>query len=74
MILPTKHISLQNSYLGCGKTILERLDRPMTVNKLWESVRQQPNIATAKRFYRTLDLLFMLDLIRFSNCKLHRRK
>lgn len=74
MILPTKHISMRNSYLGCGKTILERLERPMTVNKLWESVRQQSNIATAQRFYRTLDFLFMLDLIGFSNCKLHRRK
>lgn len=72
MILPTKHISLQNSYLGCGKTLLEKLERPMTVTKLWEIVRSQPNIATAQRFYRTLDFLFMLDLIKFSNHKLHR--
>ena len=59
MILPTKHVSLQNSYLGAGMTLLKALDKPQTIAQLWKSVCRSTNIANARRFYKVLDLLYM---------------
>ena len=72
MILPTKHISLKNSYIGAGMTVLRALDRPKTLMQLWESVCRSPNIANVQRFYKVLDLLYMLGVISFSKSKIQR--
>lgn len=72
MILPTKHISLSNSYLGAGMTILKALEKPMTPPQLWKAVSEEPNIANARRFYRTLDLLYILGAIDYSKSKIRR--
>lgn len=72
MILPTKHISLRNSYLGAGMTILKALNQPMTVTQLWNAVGTSPNVANARRFYKVLDLLYMMGTIKFSHSKLER--
>ena len=63
MVLPTKHISLENCYLGAGMTVLKELEKPLTVEKLWKRVRDKQNIVTARRFYNTLDLLYILGLV-----------
>ena len=70
MILPTKHVSLQNSYLGAGMTLLRALDRPQTVMQLWKSVCRNSNIANAQRFYKVLDLLYMMGVISYSKSKI----
>ena len=74
MILPTKHISLENSYVGAGMTVLKALDRPQTPMQLWESVCRRPNIANVQRFYKVLDLLYMLGVVSFSKSKIQRVK
>ena len=72
MILPTKHISLTNSYLGSGMTVLQALSAPMSVNKLWKAVGFKANIANPRRFYFTLDLLYMLGAIELKDGKIQR--
>lgn len=72
MVLPTKHISLRNSYLGAGVTVLRVIKRPITVDRLWLAVRHEPNVANSHRFYHTLDLLFMLGAIVFVDSKIRR--
>lgn len=63
MILPTKHISSDNSLLGVGATILQNLRREQTSVRLWEQVRAMPNIGNYERFILALDLLYALDAI-----------
>lgn len=66
MILPTKHISTQNSLLGVGAVLLKNLDKPRTVTALWERVRALPEIGVYERFILSLDLLYAigaLDLV-----------
>lgn len=63
MILPTKHISLYQSFLGIGALLLERLDKPKTVVGLWNEARALPAVGTFYRFVLALDLLYALNAI-----------
>lgn len=58
MILPTKHISTNQSILGVGAELLAALARPRTVSSLWDEVRERPTVATFERFTLALDLLY----------------
>ncbi len=66
MILPTKHLTPAQSLLGVAARLLEQLDRPLTVNELWEECRDDPRVATFDRFVLSLDLLFLLGAIEMS--------
>ncbi len=72
MILPSKHISLENSILGVGAVILAHLGRPTTVASLWEDLRSLPEISTYERFTLGLDLLYMIEVIEIREGKLWR--
>lgn len=74
MILPTKHISTQQSLLGLGATILKHLPTPTTITGLWDKIRALPEIGTYKRFILTLDLLFTIKAIDYTDGLLQRRK
>lgn len=74
MILPTKHISTQQSLLGLGATILKHLPAPTTITGLWDKIRALPEIGTYKRFILTLDLLFTIKAINYTDGLLQRRK
>jgi len=73
MILPTKHISLNQSLIGLGALLLKKLDRPRTVSGLWRKVRLVPEVGTFQRFVISLDFLYALGLIQFRNGLLNRR-
>ena len=73
MILPTKHISLNQSLIGLGALLLKKLDRPRTVSGLWRKVRLIPEVGTFQRFVISLDFLYALGLIQFRNGLLKRR-
>ena len=72
MILPTKHITVENSLLGVGALILAHLRRPTTVSSLWEEIRELPEVSTYERFTLGLDLLYMIDVIEIRESKLRR--
>ncbi len=65
MILPTKHISQQQSLLGVGAMLLSLLDQPMTVSNVWDTAKMDPHVGTYSRMVLALDLLFMLELVEF---------
>ena len=69
MILPTKRITEDRSLLGIGTDILTLLDGPKTVSRLWSEFQKRRRrrtsvIVTYDWFVMSLDLLFMLDVIR----------
>lgn len=63
MILPTKHIKLQNCILNLGSVLLNNITGKQTVTLLWDKARELPEVKTFERFTLGLDLLFTLGLI-----------
>ena len=37
MILPTKHLNFSQSLLGLGAFVLSKLDRPKSIDELWDA-------------------------------------
>lgn len=74
MILPTKHISTDDSLLGVGSVILNSLENEAGVSHLWDRLRLYPNVGTFERFILTLDLLYCLDAIELQNGVLRKRR
>lgn len=69
MILPTKHIRTDRALIGVGGEVLGLLAEPMTVSRLWDSLRERrstasPNAPVSYRwFVLTLDFLFLIGAI-----------
>jgi hypothetical protein len=72
MILPTKHISTQQSLLGIGAEVLRALESPRTVTSLWDEARQLPGVVTFERFTLVLDLLYACGAVTVSEGLLRR--
>lgn len=72
MILPTKHITIENSLIGLGALLLTYLDQPATVSSLWEKTKALPEVATFERFTLSLDLLFIMNTIELQDNKIRR--
>lgn len=70
MILPTKHLTPGQSLLGVGARLLERLDRPKSVNQLWEESRGDASVATFDRFILALDLLYLVRAVELTDGRL----
>lgn len=78
MILPTKRISQDRALLGIGATVLQMLEEPKTVSRLWDEMRQAsiarigaPKI-TYDWFVLSLDLLYSFGVIELERGKLRR--
>lgn len=63
MIVPTKHTPTERSLLAMGALLLGHLNRPMTLNRLWERVRADPIVRSYDAFTLTLALLYSLGAI-----------
>jgi hypothetical protein len=63
MILPTKHIPVDQTLLGVGAVLLPYLTEARTVSSLWETTRENAAVGTFDRFILALDLLHVLGLV-----------
>jgi hypothetical protein len=76
MILPTKGLAVDRALLSVGAELLRRLDRPKTVSRLWEQVRQpQSGLLEAISydwFLLAVDLLYLLNAVDFEDGRLQR--
>lgn len=72
MILPTKHLSPQNSLLGVASKLLAPLGRHPTVTELWLAVRSDKGVGSFERFTLALDLMYAIGVVEFSDGRLHR--
>lgn len=72
MILPTKHIPIDQSLIGLGALILGKLTGARTVTSLWEEVRDYPTLGTFDRFSLTLAMLFSLGAIELRSGQIRR--
>jgi hypothetical protein len=81
MILPTKHIRPERALLGVGAELLEVLDRPFTMSRLWDEIRSRRSTESSspvidyRWFVLALDLLYLIgaiDLERGLICRTNR--
>jgi hypothetical protein len=72
MIAPTKHITLDDSLLGVGATVLRELRGPKTLTALWERCRVVPSVGNYHRFVLALDLLYALGAVEMTGAILAR--
>jgi hypothetical protein len=69
MLLPAKHIKLSESLLGLSAFILEKLNKPKTVDLLWNELNgaikkeEYPAEHSIENIFLTLDFLFLIGLI-----------
>ena len=67
MILPSKHVSQDQSLLGIGALLLEELDQPQTVTSLWERAREEAAVGSFERFVLGLDMLYIIGAVGLEN-------
>ena len=71
MILPTRHVRPERALIGVGAEILQILNQPITVSRLWNNVcgkraKHAPNAPIHYQwFILALDLLYTLGTIDF---------
>lgn len=67
MILPTKHLPEERSFIGIGGEVLGLLNEKKTVSALWNEFKRsrldQGATITFDWFVLALDLLFMMNAI-----------
>jgi ABC-3C biological conflict system middle component len=63
MILPTKHLQVDQSLLAVGADILSGLPRPRTVTSLWEEIKRDSQIVTFERFTLALSFLYAVGAV-----------
>lgn len=63
MILPDKHTPPQRSLLAVGGLLLGHLSRPLTLNRLWERVREDPIVRSYDAFTLAVAFLYALGAV-----------
>jgi hypothetical protein len=78
MILPTKGLALDRALLSVGAEVLRRLDRPKTVSRLWDQVRNRQcsllESVPYEWFVLSLDLLYLCGAIDFEDGQIRRTR
>jgi hypothetical protein len=76
MILPTKGLALDRALLSVGADVLRRLDRPKTVSRLWDQVRNRESSLLESVpydwFLLSLDLLYLCGAVDFEDGQISR--
>ncbi len=65
MILPTKHISIDDCILTKGSQVLQTLSRPQSPSYLWD--KHKETIGSYEKFSLTIAFLYTIDTIKFSS-------
>lgn len=73
MLLPAKHIKLSESIIGLSGFVLERLNKPKTVDMLWNELRvavdrkEYPAHHPFENLLLSLDFLYSIDIIQLDD-------
>ena len=73
-LLPNKHVPTNRSLFGIRALVLEHLDHPTIVSRLWESVKDEQGVASYHNFVLSLDYLFAVGAIDYERGLLRRSK
>lgn len=67
MILPTKHITIENSIIGIGAEMTKLLNSEKTVSTLWDQAKKIKGIKSYGLFTLVLDFMFLIGIIEFKD-------
>jgi hypothetical protein len=67
MILPNNHLRENETLIGVGAVLMQKIPSSILISDLWELVKEVSNIGNFERFILGLDLLFLLDVIKIEN-------
>lgn len=62
-LLPKKHISSEQSYLGFGAKIISMIKEPISLEKLWHKCNNSVVKHGYKDLILTLDYLYLVNII-----------
>ena len=65
-LLPDKHVAFSESLLGLGALVLQLLDRPKSLDELWQELLQHPAVRDRVDGAIRLDTLSLAVTILFS--------
>ena len=71
-LLPNKHVPTNRSFVGIGALVLGHMERPTSVSRLWESVRDNREVASFGNFVLSLDYLFAIGAVDYEHGQLSR--
>ena len=72
MILPNKHLRENETLIGVGAVLMQKIPSSILISDLWELVKEATEIGNFERFILGLDLLFLLNVIKIENNKIVR--
>jgi hypothetical protein len=76
MILPTKGLAVDRALLSVGAEVLDRLNQPKTVSRVWEQIRNRQSTLldgiSYDWFLLALDLLYVWGAVEFEEGRLRR--
>ncbi len=73
MLLPAKHIKLSESIIGLSGFVLEKLNKPKTVDMLWSELRvaverkEYPAYHPFENLLLSLDFLYSIGVIQLDD-------
>lgn len=63
MILPSKHLPIKKSLIGCGAHVVSALAKPKSLERLWREMREQGHIESLNKLIATIDVLYLLGIV-----------
>ncbi len=82
MILPTKQLHPENSLIYLGGNVLELLDEPKTISRIWEEFKQKRTARSGSKagnipydwFILAVDFLYAIEAVELSQGRVYRKQ
>lgn len=65
MILPSKHINLSESFIGLSGFLLKLLNKPMTIDDLWQEFQKVNNTVQYPAYHSFDNIVLGINLLYF---------
>ena len=65
MILPSKHIKLSESFIGLGGFLLKLLNKPMSIDDLWQDFQKVNNTPQYPAYHSFDNIILGVNLLYF---------
>ena len=71
-LLPNKHVPADRSLFGIGTLVLRELGAPSTVSRVWDRLKEKPEVGSYGVFVSALSYLYTIGAVEYSQGLLNR--
>lgn len=71
-LLPNKHVPADRSLFGIGTLVLRELNSPSTVSRVWDRLKEKPEVGSYRVFVLALSYLYAVGAVEYSQGLLSR--